>query len=536
MVKFCFANIGTVNAPLEQLLIEYGRTPDILQASALLKTLIADIESPADVDLTVEHKLVQATARIFFRSYAFGYTFERRTLPESNNEDQSLFAFKSLPKLPPLTLFERPKEWPILSNLVANCKQLVEAGNIENAAIVLEDWMRMSWQQKTLHLDGKDERSVGYGETNKNLTMLHLAVNCIGIVYADLTEKIMNSVLFRQTAASKSTLSKIDTPDSVTMLVESSSVDQLKSSALLHTANKSIVVTGDDADNLHAFITPENDTLTLYPSDTIRARLLEALGQQSHVVCDLESVRGFRFSTALYANSSTNKYYVLGVYHFKDPKEDWWPEQCGHLLALYHSVLSALPGVESQSAQVIMAGDSNLQTIVDARRAANLLWTNYSLCFGNSLLASYSPAMISSKLSFKAKTDFISKVECVSTSERGRSLIGAIGQPSKCINTSLSDLKNPTNALGKLESSAKICVLFDSSHVEASSLFVGDADKETPSHDLPLDHRWIHLDVTGNDVQNVATVATHRAALAIFFFICLIFIAYLILSKFMTHN
>ena len=193
-------------------------------------------------------------------------------------------------------------------------------------------------------------------------------------------------------------------------------------------------------------------------------------------------------------------------------------------------MLSALPGVESQSAKVIMVGDSNLQTVKDARETAEVLWAEYSLTFGNSLLASYK--ILSSKLSFKATS--MTGVECVSTSERGRALVGAIGQPSKCIDKSLPDLDDPLNAMGKLESSAKICLVFDSSNVQLKSLFVGDADKQTPSPELPLDHRWIQFEVDDDQVEKSVTPAvkiSKRLACGMLLFLVMLCLAYYVLIK-----
>ena len=186
MVVFTFANFGAVNALLEQTLIEFGRSPDILEASSRVKKLIAEIESPSQDNLSPEHKLVQATAKLFFGTYAFGFCFDRQDLEGA--EPQGIHTFASLPKLPPLTVFERPKEWPLMQHVVKSCHQLMKADKVEEAAVVLEDWMQLSWREKAFSSE-RQATVGGYGLDTKNMTMLHLAVNCVGIVCCDLTEK-----------------------------------------------------------------------------------------------------------------------------------------------------------------------------------------------------------------------------------------------------------------------------------------------------------------------------------------------------------
>ena len=478
---FCVANFGANNLSLSQLLVQYGRTPDICKASSLLKQLLYDIELKDHAD-TAEHKLLLEVGHVFFgnKSWASMFSFKR-----SRDTNQGLYDFASLPKLPALTVFEQPHNWPVVEPVIESCKHLVINNKFFEAAVILEDWMQIMWQNAEL--------GGSYGNTDLNIAMLHAAVNCIAVVHFDLCKTIMHSV---QTTSTVS-LNAIDTDDTITMLVESGSKEELVSSPLLATDNRNIVVTGNDPQNQQAFITPKSGTLTLYPAETIVQKLLDAYTKQNKVSCNLDTVRALRFSTALYADNNNGKFYVLGLYHLKDPKKSWWSTECAHIVAMYHSVLSSLPGVESQDARVIIAGDSNLQTLADAEQCSSIVWADYQLSFGNTLLSNYGLTMLSSKLHNIA----LSGVQCESTSERSRALIGAIGQPSKCVDKDADDINDMANAVGKLQSSAKICALFDPFDVNVKMLKVGDVDKKTPSAQLPLDHRWISFDV-GNKKQN----------------------------------
>lgn len=450
LASVAVANVGTLTADLSRLLIEYGvGDPAVHHMSTLIKQLLLDIDSAENVHKgSIEYTLALATAALLIDTFdSSTFRFER----SSSAAGIGLENFKSLHRRPNLTIFERLADGAAIA-IVNKCEKDLNAGNVAAAAASLAEWMRTT--RSTLP------------NCSANEWMLHTAVNSVAIAHASSTRALALKV----TSAVKQASFHVDTPDSITLLVEAPDVATIMATPHIHSAGKHVLVTGPDTANQHGFLVPATGTLTAYKQDELASAVLAEL-DTNPLPFELSSVRGNRVSAVLYETADED-YIVLAIYHFKNPKHADWPEQCAHLLEMYHTVLTKL----GNGANVIMAGDSNLPTVEDANRMSGYLSSLYGLTAGNT-----TPSFFTSK-----------SCSFTETSARGRALPASIGQASKCQDNT-KDLAAADNSIGPYDSSAKIGFAFDARQLSLSrhTMAVGNQTNATPSPAYHLDHRWV---------------------------------------------
>jgi hypothetical protein len=456
------ANVGTLTANLGKLLVEYGvGDPDVRTLSTYIKQLLYDVEDFNDVE-SPAYILAMATAKLLIGDNSRkNFEFERH-----GSHGVGIETFASLSKRPNLTIFERLDE-PKSHYILNMCEELVEAGNVDSAASVLAEWM-------------KDSRAnCGILPCSDNEWMLHIVANSVAITHAQITRAVAKKVT--STHCARFT---VDTPTSITLLVEAPNAMTIKASSHIHSANKHILVMGPDKDNQHGFLVPSSGSLSAYSNDVLQAAVHAEI-EANPLTFSMASVRGDRVSAAMY-ETETNECIVLGIYHFKNPKHADWPKQCAELLDMYHTVLSKL----QVGATVIMAGDSNLPTVADANEMNAVLQKQYRLTAGNSSSSTFAALFLSVVGLFASKPVMNSCFK--ETSARGRALPASIGQASKC-QDKRKDKTDVANSVGAYESSAKIGFVFDATdkNIASFNMHVGDADKKTPSPEFFLDHRWV---------------------------------------------